>query len=79
MAHENFAKLSETLTINLDKIITIEWSQRTEDRAMYAVVTFDRGNRTEYTGVAAENLKQVLGHTFDHEKRTNGVEIHAAN
>jgi len=31
------------------------------------------------TGVAAENLKQVLGHTFDHEKRTNGVEIHAAN
>ena len=78
MAYENFAKLSEGLTINLDKIITIEWSQKTENNALYAVVTFDRGNRVEYDGEVAESLKRLLGHTFDDEKRPNGVPVQAA-
>ena len=73
MTHDNFAQLSETLTINLDKIITVEWSQRHEDNAMYAIVTFDRGNRSEYIGEAAENLQRILGHTFNNEKSPNGV------
>jgi len=77
MAHENFARLSETLTVNLDKIITIEWSRDNQDGFVHAIVTFDRGNRSEYTSEAAENLRRILGHTFTNEKRSNGISLEA--
>lgn len=69
-AHENLLRLSANTTINLDRILWINWKQNKDETAT-AEVVFEIGpdGRRVYTAEESAVLKKELNHWFSEKDK----------
>jgi len=60
MADSHFLKLSEKVTINLDKVIFVQWADRDGFGSLRARITYETGKTVYYAGAEAQTLKDSL-------------------
>jgi hypothetical protein len=72
MAQDNFLQLSNKVTINLDKVEIVEWTEGAGHN-LRAYVTYESGKHRFYGGAEARSLRQALNHNSNDKIISGGT------